>query len=196
MEAAIVLLISEIMYNPASKEDVPNLVEWVEVYNPGDAAVDLSGLRLADEDGQTEAIPTGTTLEPGAAVVLIPADQSVEEFRKAWGDGVAVVALPGWGKPGLTGLGNNPSDKNEVLKLIDAGGRVIDEVNFDDEGDWPTDDPQGPSIYLKPDALTATGNDEGKNWARSEAGKDGAKRCTKTDTFNGEDVGSPGHVEK
>ena len=78
------VIISEIMYNPASKEQPgafapggetqrqPNRVEWVEIYNSSDAAVELAGYKLADEDGETSTLPAGATLLPRQAAVIIP----------------------------------------------------------------------------------------------------------------------------
>ena len=65
---------------------------------------------------------------------------------------------------------------------------------YDDEGDWPGDTPDGPSIYLTAGSLTAEANDSGANWKKSKDGKEGAAKNTKTDVFDGEDIGSPGKV--
>lgn len=196
------VLISEIMYNPDSfeggigKEAKPNQTEWVELYNAGDKAVSLAGYYLQDEDGKTSALPESATIEPGQAVVLIPSTQSAADFRKAWGDGFDIYPLDGWtgSQDSLSNLANSPSSTNEILTLRNAKGAVVDEVNYDDEGDWPSDSPDGPSITLSPDALDATKNDSGKNWARSEKGKRGAKHAKETEDYSKEDVGSPGKV--
>jgi hypothetical protein len=93
------VIITELMYNPASPEGraadestgepaQPNLVEYVELYNTGDEPVDLSGHRLTDEDGQTSAIPEGTTLDARKALVLYPSAQTEQSFRGARGPGV------------------------------------------------------------------------------------------------------------
>lgn len=201
--AAGQVIISEIMYNPASyeggvgKDAPPNQTEWIEIYNAGDEAVSLAGWYLEDGDGQTEGLPESATIEPGEAIVLIPGVQSVTDFREAWGKGFQVFKLDGWAKGDnpLNNLSNSPSEKNEILTIRDSEGKVIDEVNYDDEGDWPTDSPHGPSITLKPDALDAKKNDDGKNWVRSEPDKLGAKNAKKTDEYKAEDIGSPGKVE-
>jgi len=198
------VIISEIMYNPASKEggvtpDAPPCeTEWVEIYNTGDKAVSLTGYFLQDGDGKTQALPENVSIAPGEAIVLIPGNQSVEDFRAAWGDGFQVFPLEGWstGKEGLNNLGNSPSEKNEILALCNEKAEVVDEVNFDDEGDWPSDSPDGPSITLKPDALDTAKNDDGKNWARSEPGKLEAHNAKQTPEYKPEDVGSPGKVAK
>jgi hypothetical protein len=196
------VLISEIMYNPDSyeggigKDADPNQTEWVELYNAGDEAVSLAGFYLQDEDGRTDALPSGAKIEPGEAVVLIPGVQSVADFREAWGEGFKVFPLHGWhkGDDPISNLANSPSSSNEVLTLRDAEGEIVDEVNYDDEGDWPSDRPDGSSITLKPEALDSEKNDAGRNWSRSESGKLGAKPAKETDEYSQGDVGSPGRV--
>ena len=196
------VIISEIMYNPDSFEGgigadaEPNQTEWVELYNAGSEEVSLAGWYLKDEDGQTEALPDSAKIGPGEAVVLIPGVQTVGDFREAWGKGFQVFKLDGWakGEDPLNNLGNGPSEKNERLTLRDAEDKIVDEVNYDDEGDWPRDSPDGPSITLKPDALDPKKNDDGKNWVRSEPGKLGAVNAKETSDYTQSDVGSPGKV--
>ncbi|MCC6679966.1 MAG: lamin tail domain-containing protein [Phycisphaeraceae bacterium] len=197
------IIISEIMYNPASREAKPGgdqaiscRTEWVEIYNVSQAEVDLSGWALADEDGSTGPIAESTIIAPGVAVVLIPQECGIDNFRAAWGEGFQVIPVSGWGDGGLRNLSNSPHENNEILRLVDKDGTDIDTVNYDDEGDWPKDVPDGPSIYLKPDALNHEANDSGGNWARSAVDSDGGKANVKTDIFDGDDVGSPGAVNK
>lgn len=188
------VIITEIMYNPASSERLPVRTEWVEIYNTGDKPVDLTEWYLQDEDGRTMGLPKGTKLAPGKAAVLVPADVTVEQFREAWGDGFEVYRLENWGQGGMNGLANSPSPTNENLTLRDNKGLMRDEVKFDDEGDWPSDEPEGPSIYLKPGRMTAKGNDAGGSWARAEADKHGGRQNKTTQVFNNRDTGSPGVV--
>ena len=192
------VIVSEIMFNPASKEDPKvNLVEWVEIYNTGDTAVDVSGWFLQDEDGKTAGLPRNTTIKAGQAIVLVPAGMSVEKFRAAWGEGFDVYPLEAWAKGGINGLGNKPDAKNELLSLRKADGTAADEAHYKIDGDWPTPPRAGGgSLVLKPDALSAAANDSGKSWVYADAGKLGAKNNTKTDDFNGKDAGSPGVVAK
>ena len=198
------VVISEIMYNPNSNEGwppdennpedkgKPNAVEWVEIYNTGEEAVDISGWALADEDGQTKTIKDGAVIEPGEAVVIVPISTTPAGFHAAWGGTFAVYPVAGWGDDGLYNLSNGPSDTNEALRLIDADGMTVDEVNYDDEGDWPSDRPDGASIYLPQDMLDTEKNDQGINWKLSEKGTDGAKQNRSAGDFNGVDIGSPG----
>ena len=192
--ASAEVVISEVMYNPASSERRPVQTEWLELHNAGNRTVDLSGHYLQDEDGRTAAFPKGTALAVGEALVVIPDVQTVERFHAAWGEGITVIAVDGWGAGGMGGLANSPSDTNEVLTLRDSGGEIVDEVNYDDANDWPRDSPDGASIYLKPGTLSTEANDSGKSWARSTDGAHDARACEKAGDFGGEDVGSPGAV--
>lgn len=193
------VIITEIMYNPDSDEGAAsrgeaNKVEFVEIYNTGRKRVNMTGWLLMDEDGATGRMPRGTYIAAGEVVVLIPAECGEKEFRKAWGPKVRCIELKNWSSPGLLSLSNKPSESNEVLQLRDARINLVDQVNYDDEEDWPSDSPDGASIYLKPGKFNAEDNDEGKNWAKSETGTHGAKDNEVTDIFNGQDVGSPGVV--
>ena len=70
----------------------------------------------------------------------------------------------------------------------------MNSVSYDDEGDWPSDRPDGASIYLPADKLDAELNDDGTNWKLSAKGVDGAKKNRVVGDFNGVDIGSPGEV--
>jgi len=196
------VVISEIMYNPGSREGgyrddegnvVPTMTEWVELYNPTDEPVDMAGWTLSDEDGATSPFPAGTTLEPDSALVVIPAQCTAEVFAASWGD-AQTVGVNGWSWDGMRNLANSPSANNEILRLNNADGHVVDEVNFDDDPPWPGDSPHGPSIYVKPGFLTPIKNDDPGAWARSTAGTHAARQGHVTDAFDGDDFGSPGTV--
>ena len=198
------VVISEVMYNPDSQEGYhekadqpasPTRTEWVELYNPTDAAVDLAGWVLKDDDGATGALPDGASIPAGGAVVIVPDAVTAEQFAAAWGGGITVYPVSGWADGGMNNLANNPDPGKEVLELLDADGNSVDRVAYDDEGDWPGDAPDGPSIYLVAGSLTAEANDTGTNWKKSKDGKSGAMKNTQTDIFDGEDVGSPGKVD-
>lgn len=60
--------INEVVYDPVGTDGGK---EWVELYNAGGSAADLSGWTLTDEDAATPAtIPAGVTLPSGAFLVL------------------------------------------------------------------------------------------------------------------------------
>ncbi|MEQ9455453.1 MAG: lamin tail domain-containing protein [Phycisphaeraceae bacterium] len=200
IDAAVAIVITEIMYNPASNEKQPVKVEWVELYNRSDEPVDLSGWKLADEDGESAPIPDNAILPGGQALVLIPDAQDPRAFRSAWpqrrGEQTyPVLQLDGWRRGGFGGLSNQPSPTNEVLSLRRPDDSIADLVNFDDTDPWPTDTPEGPSIYLLPHAIDPDLNDDGRNWARSEPRTHQARNAFNRAGYSELDIGSPGVVE-
>jgi hypothetical protein len=179
------IVISEIMYNPASDEISPGVGEWIEIVNTGASAVDLGGWLFDDEDATNwGAIPAGTTLNPNQiAVFFDSAFTTAATFRSDWSVPVSALAVGiGWGN-----LANSPAPGNEVLQLLNNLSVEMDVVNYDDTIPWPSG-ADGPSIYLK--NLSAD-NDNGTNWARSATGI--AKAVSPTGaTFSAADIGSPG----
>ena len=178
------LVITEIMYNPNSNEPDG---EWIELYNPGPAAVDISGWLFDDEDqSDWSPVPSGTPAIPGGGVAVVHNEVIAStNFRSVWNvpASAVVVGVP-WGS-----LANGPSPTSEILQLLDADGDVVDEVNFDDEAPWPADNNES-SIYLI-DVLSD--NSVGENWVLSTAGVDDAINPSGS-TFSSLDTGSPGRV--
>ncbi|MEM6338008.1 MAG: lamin tail domain-containing protein, partial [Bacteroidota bacterium] len=77
------IVITEIMYNPASSESNTQ-TQYVELYNAGSSAVDISGWQLDDEDADgPNTIPAGTTPIPAGGVALI-VGSSAADFNGAW----------------------------------------------------------------------------------------------------------------
>ncbi|MFP6873591.1 MAG: lamin tail domain-containing protein [Verrucomicrobiales bacterium] len=174
-ESTANLVISEIMYNPPGlPEDVA--AEFIEIHNNSDSAVDLQGYRI---DAGVEFLFSGSVIAAGGYIV-VAADLSVFESNHPT---VTGVVGPWTGK-----LKNSV----ERIRLVDAGGKKVDEVKFADQGDWamrergPIDrghegwiwlaphDGGGKSLELINPELT---NNNGQNWGSSS-----------------EDGGSPGSV--
>lgn len=59
--------INEVIFNPKGREEAGE--EWIELYNTGSEAVDLTGWELGDEDGNWFIFPS-FTLNPGRYVVI------------------------------------------------------------------------------------------------------------------------------
>ncbi|MDB6071596.1 MAG: outer rane adhesin like protein, partial [Verrucomicrobiales bacterium] len=116
------LAISEIMYNPPGAAGTAQ--EFLEVYNYGDASVDLTGWSFTK--GVNYLFPAGT-LVPGRGYMAIPADRTA--FLAAY-PGTANVTSTGWGI--ASSLGNG----GELIRLVNALGETVDEVEYADEGDW------------------------------------------------------------
>lgn len=180
------VVFSEIFYNPNGTEQ---LIEFVEIYNTSAAPVDVSGWYITDGDlgadgqldavsggsddgdvdGSTSALPGGTLIAPGEAIVLgvnyfdtdlsngdsNPATPTtVTNFKAAWPGSYQLFLLDGWVNPtdgtfpdGPTGVfgdainatSNGPSDTNEILNLMNSTNNIVDLVNYDDGSPWPSD---------------------------------------------------------
>ena len=116
------LAISEIMYNPPGATGVQE--EFIEVFNYGDAAVDLTGWEFTK--GVNYLFEPGSLI-PGKGYLAVPANSTAFAAKYP---GVTNVTSTSWGPD--SGLGNG----GETIRLRNAGGEQVDEVTYADEGDW------------------------------------------------------------
>ncbi|MEM6345943.1 MAG: lamin tail domain-containing protein [Bacteroidota bacterium] len=126
------VVISEIHYNPPNS---PDPGDWVELYNPTAASIDLSAYQLQDQSN-SYVIPNGTMLAAGAYLVLA---RNTFSFAAVY-PGVSnyIGPLPF----GLSGSG-------EMVKLLTDSGCTLDSVTYDDQYPWPVAaDGNGPSLEL------------------------------------------------
>src|SRR4051812_494320 len=113
------VVISEIMFHPSSGDDGQ---EYIELYNKGDAAANLTGWNF--DKGITYSF-SGGSLNPNSYLV-VAAD--LAKFQAKY-PGVSNV-VGGW-----TGtLGNG----GEQIELIDNLGATVDQVTYADDGNWGT----------------------------------------------------------
>ncbi len=107
--------------------------QWIELYNKGTAAVDLSGWSL--DEAVDFAFPQGTVMAPGAYLVVT-------------GDATAFqTAHPGVPVAGV--WSGRLSGAGEKLILRDAMGNPADTVDYRDGGRWPgAADGAGSSLEL------------------------------------------------
>lgn len=135
--AAASLVISEIMYHPESEP----LAEFLEIHNPGDFAVSLTGLRLIDGiDFDFDLRSSIKRLEAGERLLLV---RDREAFQRVYGT-VFDSQIAGTFQND-TALANG----GESLAVADANGEVVLRVRYDDESPWPTSsDGQGRSLVF------------------------------------------------
>jgi hypothetical protein len=128
------VVINEINYNSAPEFDPE---DWVELYNAGEGAVDVSGWIFRDaEDAHGFVVPEGTVMPGGGYLVL---SRDVVAFTALFPEVAGVFGDLGFG---LSGDG-------ELLRLYDATSTLIDSVRYDDEAPWPLDpDGGGPTLEL------------------------------------------------
>ena len=109
--ASAQVVINEIMYTPGSGEP-----EWVELFNQGDASVDLEGWILHD---RTRSRPTlGPASIAPASYLLITKDSGALRLKRPIGAPIHQLSLPSF---------NNSGDD---LLLKDAGGKIVDSVPY------------------------------------------------------------------
>ncbi len=110
----IAVVFNEIDYHPV---DEVNQSEWIELRNMHHICVDLSGWRLTGAVDFT--FPEGTSLAAGGFLVVAqrPAQMA------------PVPVLGPW-----TGKLKNGS---ETIRLKNRSGRIMDELDYENDGDWP-----------------------------------------------------------
>lgn len=112
------VVFNEVMYNPAG--DVDAELEWIELYNQLVVDIDISEWRLA---GGVEYTFPDKTVVPGRGYLLVAANpQAFQEAHE-------VTALGPW-----TGQLSNAGD---TVLLYNNDERLMNELNFGDDGDWP-----------------------------------------------------------
>ena len=145
-------VIHEINYNSADGFD-PG--DWVELHNPGDSALDLTGWNLRDDDdGHVFDFPAGTVLAAGGYLVVC---EDLAAFQALFPGVANAIGDLGFG------LGGN----GDEVRLFDPGLIRRDIVAYDDTSPWPTEpDGNGPTLELIDPALD---NNLATSWSASVA---------------------------
>ncbi|MCB1864211.1 MAG: ExeM/NucH family extracellular endonuclease [Chromatiales bacterium] len=188
------LIVTEIMYNPASAEDN---WEWIEIYNAGGSTADLAGYVVDDNNGVAHLganIASGSVAAGESAVLYNADDVSAANFQAAWGT-VNLIAVTNWSAMSLNNAGDTIGIWNSFASYSgdnELQANVIEQVVYDDEAPWPVDDGAG-SIYL---TGLAADNNNGANWALSTDGANtpvfDAYTAAAAGGNSGTDIGSPG----
>ena len=182
--------ITEIMYNPAF--DANNTWEYVEIFNAGDSAVDLTGWVLDDIGGAaiTAANIPGGVVPAGGTAVLYNSALTLEQVENAWGSGINFIAVDNW-----QALNNSGTEQFGLwTSLASHAGRdfstAVAQVtyNADGAGGWPADDGVA-SIYMPNPFVDGSIS---ANWQLSTDGIEGAYVSNPAGTTLVSSVGSPG----
>ena len=108
-----VVTFNEVHYNPDTGS------EWIEIHNQMAINVDLSGWELTG--GADFVIPAGTTI-PGGGYFIIAKNPAEAIFSGLSVDGPFDGAL---------------SNSGETIRLRSSSGRLMDELDYEDSGQWP-----------------------------------------------------------
>jgi len=146
----LTVVINEIHYDPFDKTS-PS--EFIELYNSGTGTVDLSGCCFSA--GVDFTFESSTELASDAYLVVA---QDSNEFARVFGFAPAGQWL----------TGNKLQNDGETVRLRDANGDEIDEVDYGLGFPWPTaTQGDGPSMELINPAID---NDLGGAWRSSSSG--------------------------
>jgi len=147
LRADTVVVFNEIMYHPATNEAES---EWIELRNQMAVDVDISGWSIGG--GIQYTFASNTIVRGGGFVVVAVSPTNL----------MAVTGLTNVLGPFAGRLSNNGNQ----LQLINNSGRVMDEINYGTDGDWPVA-PDGSGFSLaKHDRDSASGPAE--NWVSSD----------------------------
>lgn len=125
------VVITEIMYNPP--ESGNDSLEYIELYNNTNAAIDISGWNFTQ--GIEHTFPSGTSMAAHSYIVLA---KSASAFESVFQNTPTV-----WTNGALT---NSPG---EDIELRDANANVIDYVDYMNVAPWPLEaNGQGSSLVL------------------------------------------------
>ena len=145
------IIVTEIMNNPAGPDETVQM-EWFEVKNTTNAAINLAGWTITDNGGDSHVI-TGALVGAGGYLVL---GQSSDPAL----NGGAVVNYS-YGSDIILANG-----ADEII-LTNPMGTVVDEVAYDDGLGWPDVSNQAKSLDIL--SLTDTANDLPSNWCDTPA---------------------------
>ena len=122
------VVFNEIMYHPLTNEPT---MEWVELHNQHAVDIDLSGWRL--DGGIDFDFAAGTVLRGGSYLVVASSPAALMAAT-----GVTNLVGP---------FRNRLANAGDTLRLRNNDSRIIDEITFASEGDWPVaPDGAGPSL--------------------------------------------------
>ena len=180
LEPRIVLdstvVFNEIMFNPAGAEDAK--MEFIELHNQLAVDMDISEWKLS---GGVEFEFADGTVVPGRGQLVIASDpQALQEAA-----GITNVVGPWEGRL---------SNAGESIQLFNNDERLMNTIDFNDGGDWPSAPDGGGVSLTKLDQQTAS--HLAKNWtfSRTLGGTPGENNSPPTGQFERFDIlaaGSP-----
>jgi hypothetical protein len=170
ISASTSVVINEVMYHPIDND---NRKEYVELYNKGPVALDLTGWSLSD--GLKFDLPPGTVIPSGGYLVIARDPALMQSIYGLTASEVIGPATP----EALLAFGVL-SNRGERLTLSDQLGRTVDTVRYHDGGEWPHwPDGLGSSLEL---IDVSQDNRLGQAW---DASDDAAKATTQSFSYVG-----------
>jgi hypothetical protein len=204
--AAPGLIISEIMYDPASAEPA---WEWVEVYNNTGSTIDFGATHYVFDDDDEASLATANitsgTIAQGAVGVLFNASASgntLANMQAAWGAGINFIPVTTW--TDLTNGGDTIAVWSSLAAYLSETQSTMSPrrttqnaaavLAYDDNVSlgWPNDNDAG-SIFL---ANLTSNPATPSSWTLSNNNNSSTPQQVLAEVVDhpGGDVGSPGFV--
>ncbi len=143
------IVINEINYH---SPDATDAGDWIELYNPTNAPVDISGWVLQDEGGDAFKIATSVVI-PAQSYVVMANERA--QFLTVYPSQTNLIENLDEGSFKLANSG-------EKIYLRNANDVIIDAVAYDDQTPWPiAADGDGPSLQL---IDASSNNNVASNW--------------------------------
>jgi hypothetical protein len=135
------LVISEVVFNEVGS-DVTG--EWVEIYNNGPAAIDLSNYKIGDEEtsgatGTGEAMhqfPVGASIAPGAVqIVAVSATRFFDVYGvlptyEATATNAGVPDMSVYAAWDSDGVALNMANTNDQILILDGADALVDAASW------------------------------------------------------------------
>lgn len=145
--------------------------DWVEIYNPGNTAIDMSGWLYSDSNNSNKYIfENGFILQPNNYVVVA---QNLTKFKAAYPEVQNVVGSASFGL----------SSEGEYIRLFNKTGVLVDSVYYKVASPWPVDaNGTGYTLELSNAMLD---NNLGENWFvdANKMGSPGTRNYVATSIF-------------
>lgn len=113
------VVINEVEQNPSGNDNYGSVYEWVELYNKGSSAADISGWTLTATGGTpvTKTIAQGTVLQPGQRKIV----QSGSQWLDNSGESVVLKDDQGTTKDQTPTLNDDDNDDRSWQRSSDGG---------------------------------------------------------------------------
>ena len=127
------VVINEIMYNDSKTSDSK---DWIELYNPTNLTVNISGWIMSDEDSTHQFIfPSGVNINSKGFLVVC---KDTTKFHNAFVDSKSFIGNIDFG-----------FDGNDKVQLFDNEGNLKSFVSYRNSSPWPVEpDGTGASLEL------------------------------------------------
>ena len=140
------VVLNEIMYNPAGSDES---LEFIELYNQMAVDMDISAWRLSD--GVEFGFAEGTVV-PGGGYLVVAKNPA------------ALTAVSGQA-PALGPYMGQLANNGEVIELRDRNDRLMDSIEYGDDGPWPVAPDGSGTSLAKVDPITTSA--PARHWTSS-----------------------------